>query len=386
MSAGWPNGMQIVARHLECPKAPLIPPSDRGYVHIAAELETAAPIKPQSAARRQVTTDVVAATGAVAALTGVLRADVFDAVVIPPTNRDGRDLPDGVPYARYDLAVLIECDSPAAARSLREHPCVQAILDRCSGASHVHCTVLRNARRIADVDKNRNGIFLFNYFHKAPQEDGTDATDVLLGVWEYTAGWFTTKANLDNSTLLLPETDSRYAVINHCRWDGLLDIAPHLILRPSIRAFVGGNFTANGIKAMPVLYHLAGTNGVRHSRPVAGWLTVGIGILHTLVTLPQIVLVAPYVVGRGLWGGVATEMPPPMEAMPAIAVLFSFVSGALLLLLGGMMIRLHQANTLSPAWLGPALLVTGLLGGILLPASGFWLVAGLGLWMTARRR
>ena len=55
----------------------------------------------------------------------------------------------------------------------------------------------------------------------------------------------------------LEDEASDYAVINHCRWDGPLDIIPHLIFRPSINDYVLGNFTANDIVAISILYKLA---------------------------------------------------------------------------------------------------------------------------------
>ena len=77
--------------------------------------------------------------------------------------------------------------------------------------------------------------------------------------WEYTAGWWTAKANLTNSTPLLPlpGEHSSYSLINHCRWDRMLYLAPHLVFRPTLNDFVLRNFTANDIASMPVLYHLA---------------------------------------------------------------------------------------------------------------------------------
>jgi hypothetical protein len=80
----------------------------------------------------------------------------------------------------------------------------------------------------------------------------------LLPVWEYTAGWFTTNTGLDNSTLLMPikGDNSKYGVINHCRWDKLSSLLPKLIFEKTIRSYVGANFAANKIASMPILYRL----------------------------------------------------------------------------------------------------------------------------------
>ena len=248
---------------------------------------------------------------------------------------------------------------------------------------HVHA----NGRRIDEVDKRPDGVFLFNFFSAAQVGEGAEEPlEILLGVWEYTAGWFTTRANLDNSTLLVPQEPSFYDVVNHCRWDSLVDIVPHLALRPSIKCFVLGNFTANGIVAMPVLYRVAGSNGVVRRRPVGGWLTIAIGVLHSVATLPALVDAWAWIGPRGAWGGVSMAVPPPQEAMGALAALFSVVVGVLLLVTGGLLIRLHRARIARPIWVGPAFLLTGLVGGVLMPPTGFWTIAGLGLWMTLSSR
>lgn len=56
----------------------------------------------------------------------------------------------------------------------------------------VHCITATNTKRIDDV-------FLFNYFFAA-----NEGIEILRSVWEYTAGWWTANANLDNSTPLVP--------------------------------------------------------------------------------------------------------------------------------------------------------------------------------------
>lgn len=120
-------------------------------------------------------------------------------------------------------------------------------------------------------------------------------------------------------------------------------------------------------------------------RPMAGWLTIALGALHTLATIPAIVGAFPYVRTRGVWGGISTLVPPPADAMPALAALFSTVTGVLLFIVGALLVELHRAGRPAPRWLGPTFLVTGLVGGVLLPPTGFWLVAALGGWLTLER-
>jgi hypothetical protein len=78
------------------------------------------------------------------------------------------------------------------------------------------------------VDHRRQGVFLFNYFF-------ADRTDLNLAAWQYTAGWFPDQTGLDNSTVLLPDATSepRYRLVNHARWDRLLDVLPSLIFKRS---------------------------------------------------------------------------------------------------------------------------------------------------------
>ena len=78
-------------------------------------------------------------------------------------------------------------------------------------------------------------------------------------MWEYTAGWFQDQTGLDNSTVILPDVvkENSYKIINHCRWDQLIDIMPSLIFKRSFRKFVLSNFEANNVAAMPILYRLA---------------------------------------------------------------------------------------------------------------------------------
>jgi hypothetical protein len=163
--------------------------------------------------------------------------------------------------AEFDVVVLVECESVADAVRVRASQAFAALEGLLAAeATFIHCITASNAKRIAEVDKDRQGVFLFNYFFAADiAQKGAEGVDILLGVWEYTAGWWTAKANLTNSTPLRPIDGERsqYSLINHCRWDRLRDVLPHLIFRPSLGRFVLANFTANDIMAMPVLYHLA---------------------------------------------------------------------------------------------------------------------------------
>ena len=246
--------MKIVNEHLNFPKAPLLPPARSGYVLLAAEVDRRRRLFLwESRKKRRLLAECKELARKIAGAEGVTGADVFKAILIPPGRGEFLRRRPGVHVARFDIVVLIETRSVEAAGELQSRPLykeLEAALRRA--ASHTHVVVARNARRINNVDHSRAGVFLFNYFY-------SDDAGVNLAVWEYTAGWFVAETGLDNSAVLAPvEGQSReYAVINHCRWDGLADILPSLIFKPSFRKYVLDNFEANHVAAMPVLYRLA---------------------------------------------------------------------------------------------------------------------------------
>lgn len=64
---------------------------------------------------------------------------------------------------------------------------------------------------------------------------------------------------LDNSTLFssINSEPSMYSVINHCRWNGFINILPSLIFKKTFKTYVLENFAANNVSAIPILYKLA---------------------------------------------------------------------------------------------------------------------------------
>jgi len=263
----WPPGMQIVNDNLALSireQGMIKEPNTLGYIQIAAEVETPRPLHKTSEAKKKLLQDLKEAAADLSAEAGVRRVDVFSAIVIPPGSKEGRELLErshaGVHVAEFDVAILIECTDIEAAKRARETETFAKLMELLdAGARTIHCITAKNAKRIDEVDKTKDGVFLFNYFYVLPPESGAAPVDIMLGVWEYTAGWWTAKANLDNSTPLqaLPESESEYTLINHCRWDKAIDVLPSLLFRPTLDKFVLKNFTVNGIVAMPVLYHLA---------------------------------------------------------------------------------------------------------------------------------
>ena len=174
---------------------------------------------------------------------GVNNAWVLKTLLTPP----GR----GVAYlqarpqlltAKFDVVLLVECESPERARALRQGELWRAVLEPVSKEATRSLSVSgSNARCMADVDHSRQGVFLFNYFF-------ADDLATNLAIWEFTAGWFQAETGLDNSTLILPDEDSRagsgahagssmttqHSVINHCRWDRLSSVLPALIFKVTL--------------------------------------------------------------------------------------------------------------------------------------------------------
>ena len=210
--------LKLVNPQAKYAKVTLIDPPPLGYIHLAAAVDppsgpTAIPGKsPRKAAllirlrslARQLET-----------LTTVERATIYRAILIAPPAGFTKA---GTHVARYDVVALIETTSPAV---------------------------------LGEVDKTRQGLFLFNYFV-------ADDAAVALQLWEHLAGWYAVETGLDNSTLLEPLGDADYVFVNHARWD---DSLPRFLFRqltkPSFRTYLLANLQANRTRAMPILYRLA---------------------------------------------------------------------------------------------------------------------------------
>jgi hypothetical protein len=115
-----------------------------------------------------------------------------------------------------------------------------------------------------------------------------------------------------------------------------------------------------------------------------GKLTSGIGILHLLATLPLIALVAGDIFAAGIFGGASDSLPPTTSDYPAILAVFSTLAGVLLLIAGGLLTHMarHDPPQHAPDWFGLSFTAIGLVGVILMPLSGFWLLLALGLYST----
>lgn len=242
--------MQIVNDRLAV-EAQMIPPTDHGYLLLAAEVGNWRGLFPRpDGTRRRLVERLTRLARRIADRDDVEEITVFRAVLRAPGEGTQLLRRRGVVPARYDVVVLTRTTDPAAALALRDDPAYKDLTRTLDGAARrVHHVAARNARRLGDVDHRPDHAFLFNYFY-------ADDAKTLLDVWQYTAGWFQAKTGLPNSTLMEPldGEPSDYGIINHASWPSLRAFLPSLIFRPTFRSFVLANFKANDIAAQPIIY------------------------------------------------------------------------------------------------------------------------------------
>jgi hypothetical protein len=254
---GKPNSiLTIVGPQSVFPKVTCIEPAKSGYLILALEIDHR--IGPsfcfESGEKRAALVKLQAVVEVLKKDKTVIDVTLFKALIIPPGKGKFLQKRPKVAIAKYDVVLLVEYDTPNAAKKCQASELWQGLEKDCAAYAKKTMTLLgSNARRIAAVDHTKPGVFLFNYFY-------ADDLDKNLSVWDYTAGWFQYQTGLDNSTLILPASNQPkipYTVINHCRWDSLIRIVPSLLFKPSFTSFVLDNFEANNVAAMPILYRLA---------------------------------------------------------------------------------------------------------------------------------
>jgi hypothetical protein len=241
--------MPIVNPSAKYDNLPLHSPPPTGYLHLAAVVgatigRTPFPQRSPRKARLLAALKILAAS--LTTLGTVTRATVYEARLIPPTSR-GTAHP-----ARYDVAVLIETPSVEVLDSVQASSEYQELLATLrDAATDLYVMPARCIRLVADVDKSRPGLFLFNYFV-------ADDRDVALDVWEHLAGWYAAHTGMDNSTVLGPLDDADYVFVNHVRWDrSLASFTLAQFGTPSFRSYVLANLRANHTVSMPILFGLA---------------------------------------------------------------------------------------------------------------------------------
>jgi len=234
--------------------ARLIEPTTYGYIHIAARLQPRPlPFWPSGRKKAALLARLKKLARRLEQHAAVREVTLFDALAIPPFGRLPyiREHRDRIHQARFDVAVLVELESPAAANEVRQAADFQALLGTLrSRTADLHLFAARNAKRIGDVDHRRKDTFLFNHFV-------ADDAGVMLDLWDHLAGWYTAETGLDNSELLVPLEDERsdYLAVNHASWHERL---PRVMWRQFAKRFlwsyVQANLEANHVGAMPVLY------------------------------------------------------------------------------------------------------------------------------------
>jgi hypothetical protein len=244
--------LQLVNPQPRYAKVTLIEPPPLGYLHVAATVDPPrgrTPFPGRSPHKAALLTRLRTLAYQLARLGAVKTATVYRAVLLTPPAGSAKQTPH---RARYDVVVLIETTSPAVLGEVQATQPYQLLVEAVTeAATDVHVMPARCPRRVGDVDKTRQGLFLFNYFV-------ADDAAVALQLWDYLAGWYAVETGLDNSTLLEPIGEADYVFVNHARWD---DSLPRFMLRqltkPSFRTYVLANLQANRTGAMPILYRLA---------------------------------------------------------------------------------------------------------------------------------
>lgn len=247
--------LTIVNAHLNFPKVHLCPPNESGYFLLALEIDHRAPLFiTESKKKKEMIKKSKTLLKNIREISYVNEVALFKTRFIPPGMGNFiKKRKDKVHIARYDMVILIETDTYSDLKKLKQEIPVAELQRFVSrNSSHSHVATAKNIRKMGDVNHNKQGVFLFNFFH-------ADDVDQNLKVWEYTAGWFEDQTGLDNSTLLRTQEDDNrlFSVINHCRWDKLSDVLPSLIFKDSFKKYVLANFEANNTGPIPILYKLA---------------------------------------------------------------------------------------------------------------------------------
>jgi hypothetical protein len=245
--------LEIVNPQPKYGKVTLIEPPPLGYLHVAAAVDPPrgrTPFPGNSPQKAALLTRLRSLARQLGRLGTVQKATVYRAILVAPPT--GYAKQQATHVARYDVVVLLETTSPEVLGEVQAtQPCKLLVEAVTEAATDVHVMTARCPKRVGDVDKTRQGLFLFNYFV-------ADDAGVALQLWDYLAGWYAVETGLGNSTLLEPLGDADYVFVNHARWDHSL---PRFMLRqltkPSFRTYLLANLQANRTGSMPILYRLA---------------------------------------------------------------------------------------------------------------------------------
>lgn len=248
--------MNIVNKQLQFSEITLEEPLKTGFILIALEIDKRTSFLGESPNKRSIVKYCKEQCSQLENDENVIEAIVFKASLFP-SGRDGEFLKNhkkkNEVHTRYDIVILIELKSFDVISIIEtQENYVNIVKEVSQHARYCFITKAKNTRRIGSVDHKKKGVFLFNFFF-------AESTEQNIKIWEHTAGWFQKETGLNNSTLLLPsnEEKSQHSVINHCRWDGFMNILPLFIFNKTFKTFVLANFEANNVATIPILYKLA---------------------------------------------------------------------------------------------------------------------------------
>jgi hypothetical protein len=245
--------LTIVNPHPKYSRVGLIEPPPTGYLLLAAVVEPTVgrtPFPRGGPRKAALLFDLKQLAARLERLETVTKATVYRAALIPPPSSDARRLTTRP--ARYDVVALVETATVDASSKVEVDAEFQKLHDTLTGAAREDYMMRACClRRVGDVDKTRQGLFLFNFF--VAEDPG-----VALELWDHLAAWYAVETGMDNSTLLGPIGPADYAFVNHARWDiSLPRFAAKQFSKRTFYTYVLANLHANRTASMPIFYHLA---------------------------------------------------------------------------------------------------------------------------------
>src|SRR5215203_1708167 len=158
--------LRIVNPQPNYPPVKLIEPAPLGYLHVAAVVDPPRgriPFPGNSPQKAALLTQLTSLARQLERLSTVEKATVYRAILIAPPSGYAKQQPTQL--ARYDVVVLIETTSPEVTGEVQTvEPYKLLVAAVQDAARDVHMMAARCVKRVADVDKTRQGLFLFNYF------------------------------------------------------------------------------------------------------------------------------------------------------------------------------------------------------------------------------
>jgi hypothetical protein len=282
--------LRIVNPQPNYPPVKLIEPTPLGYLHVAGVVDPPRgriPFPGNSPQKAALLTRLTSLARQLERLSTVEKATVYRAILIAPPSGYAKQQPTQL--ARSDVVVLIETTSPEVTGEVQTvEPYKLLVAAVQDAARDVHMMAARCVKRVADVDKTRQGLFLFNYFV-------ADDAAVALQLWDYLAGWYAVETGLRNSTVLEPLGDADYVFVNHARWDHSV---PRFMLRQLTKPSFGATCSLTCRPIGPARCRSCTGLPDRLVRPV---LTERLSRAHRLFLVPE-------------WAGAATDDQPSLPS------------------------------------------------------------------------